>query len=298
MKLLSFDVGATLIKYGIVDDQLNITNRGTVPTPKESFESFSGLIYDVYQQCRDEVEGIAMALPGVVDAETGYCVGSNIMRYEYDRHVAKVLGEICGCKVTIDNDAKAAVQAEFHKGALQGCQNAAVFVIGTGIGGGLVINGQIVRGPHFTAGEFSFINTEANNINYPYQILGECCSTTYLLRTYKERTNSEEQIDGREFFRRMPDDPIAQEIFDQLCTNIAVQLYNMYYMLDLEKVAIGGGISAQPIVVERIREKFEEVRLASYTGGGRKVELPVEIVNCQFRNDANLIGACITWGMK
>ena len=142
MKLLSFDVGATLIKYGIVDDQLNITNRGTVPTPKESFESFSGLINEVYQQCKDEVEGIAMTLPGVVDAQTGYCVGSNIMRYKYDRHVARVLSEICGCRVTIDNDAKAAVRAEFHKGALQGCQNAAVFVIGTGIGGGLVINGR------------------------------------------------------------------------------------------------------------------------------------------------------------
>ena len=79
--------------------------------------------------------------------------------------------------------------------------------------------------------------------------------------------------------------------------NIAIQLYNIYWLLDLEKVAIGGGISRQPALIEKIREKYAIVERNSYQGRHRTFT-GMQIVPCEFRNDANLIGAFITYQDK
>lgn len=294
MKLLAFDVGGTEIKYGVVEDGLTITDKGFVPSPKDTFESFANVIDSVYQQHKDEVEGIAMSLPGFIDVKNGCCNGGGALRYNIGTAVGKLLEEKCGCKVVLENDGKAAVLAEYRYGALQGCDNAAVFVIGTGVGGGLIINKQIVRGRHFTAGEFSFLITDAREFLSETSMLGGNCSTTFLLNTYKTRTGSEELINGREFFARLPEDPIAQEVLDELCENIAKQIYNLYWLLDLEKIAIGGGISRQPILTEKIREKFNEVVEKSFAGQ-HHFRMDIDIVPCRFSNDANLIGSYINY---
>ncbi|MBO4919494.1 MAG: ROK family protein [Erysipelotrichaceae bacterium] len=297
MKLLAFDVGGTEIKYATVEDALIIADKGFVPSPRDSFDSFAETVCGIYLQHKDEVEGISMALPGFIDVDSGTCNGGGALRYNNGRCIGKLLEEKCGCRVALENDGKAAVQAEYRYGALQGCRNAAVFLIGTGVGGGLIINGEIVRGRHFTAGEFSFVKTDAKDHGNEENILGSTCSTTFLLQTYRNRLQCPETIDGREFFSRLPEDPIAQEVLDELCTNIAIQIYNLYWLLDLEKIAIGGGISRQPIVTEKIREKFIEVNADSFTGR-RHFRTEIDIVPCCFSNDANLIGSYITYSEK
>ena len=90
---------------------------------------------------------------------------------------------------------------------------------------------------------------------------------------------------------------MAKEAFDELCTNIAVQIYNLSWLLDLEKIAIGGGISHQPIVTERIKEKFAEV-ISKSSAGHMDLPMYTQIVPCAFSNDANLIGAFINYTMN
>ena len=294
MRLLVFDAGGTEIKYGIVENGTTITDKGYFPTPTDCFESFLKQTSDVYFKYADRVEGIAMTIPGPVDVENGTCHGNGAMKYKHDIEIARCLSERCGCKVVLDNDAKAAILAEHRYGSLKGCKNAAVFVIGTAVGGGFIINGDIVRGATFNAGEFSFVNTEADDYTNENKILGNICSTTYLLKSYQKRTGSNERINGRELFSRLPDDKDAQDALDELCMNIAIQLYNLYWLLDLEKIAIGGGISQQAVLIDKIREKYREVELNSYMGR-HGATTPMEIVPCQFRNDANLIGAYITY---
>jgi predicted NBD/HSP70 family sugar kinase len=294
MKLLTIDIGGSGIKYGLSEDILQISRKGSTVVSMNSFEDFLKTISDLYDQYKDDVEGIAIAMPGFIDIEKGYCYGSSVMRYRFDKELAKILSEKCGCQVTLENDGKAAAKAEHSYGALKGCSNAAVFLIGTGIGGGLIINGELLRGTRFASGEFSFINTKADNYEDPANILGNRCSTSFLLRNYKERTGSAEMIDGYEFFSRLPDDKIAEEILDEMCENIALQICNLFWLLDLEKVAIGGGISAQPVVTDKIREKFAEVKQKTMAGRPR-VDVSVDIVPCRFGNDANLIGAVMTY---
>ena len=151
MKVMVFDVGGTEIKYSVMDEQMNRFDAGSVPTPQDTQEHFLDTIYALYAPHKDEVDGIAMALPGFVDANTGYVSNGGALLYNTGTQVGHLVRERCGCRVTLENDGKAAAIAELRAGALQGCCNAAVFIIGTGVGGGIIANGQLVRGVHFTA---------------------------------------------------------------------------------------------------------------------------------------------------
>ncbi len=294
MKLMVFDVGGTEIKYAVMDEKFNRYDSGYIPTPHDSFEHFSAVIKEIYEAHRTETDGIAMSLPGFIDTDRGIVLGGSPLRYNWKRPVGPQLEEICGCPVVLENDGKAAVMAEFSSGVLQGCSNAAVFVIGTGVGGGLVINGQIIRGKNFKAGEFSFVNTESEKFSELEGYLGTRCSTTALLTDYKMAKGFEEDIDGREFFRRLPDDKTAQNVLDGFAREVAKQIYNLHWLLDLEKVAIGGGISRQPVLIERINEQLKElIKIHPWPKVAENTR--VEIVQAKYGNDANLIGAFMTY---
>lgn len=165
MKVMVFDVGGTEIKYSVMDDTMNYYESGSVPTPGDSQEHFLETMAEIYRPHRDEVDGIALSLPGFIDAEHGVVKGGGApsIIYNIGTPVGPRLAEKCGCKVWIENDGKAAAIAELQRGVLKGCSNAAVFIIGTGVGGGLIVNGQLVRGRDFTAGEYSFMNTNATS---------------------------------------------------------------------------------------------------------------------------------------
>ena len=75
MKLMVFDVGGTEIKYAVMDEEFNIYDKGYVPTPYDSFEHFSQIIKEKYELHKEEVEGVAMSLPGFIDTEKGIVVG-------------------------------------------------------------------------------------------------------------------------------------------------------------------------------------------------------------------------------
>lgn len=137
MKVMVFDVGGTEIKYSVMDEGLNRSDAGSVPTPQDTQEHFLDTLYDLYSPHRDEVSGIAMALPGFVDTHTGFVSNGGALLYNTGTQVGQLVRERCGCPVTLENDGKAAALAELQAGALQGCCNAAVFIIGTGVGGGI-----------------------------------------------------------------------------------------------------------------------------------------------------------------
>lgn len=287
MKLLTIDIGGTEIKYGIVDDRLDITNKHTFPTPTDRFEHLIETLYEIYLQYQNEVEGIAIAMPGFIDADAGFCYQGGALRYNANKPFADILAKTCNCKVHIDNDGKAAALAEYKAGALQGCQNGAVFIIGTGVGGGLIINGQLVRGRNFTAGEFSYINVNNTLQNGMSGMLTAYCSTTALLDNFTTKANITDDINEIDFFKYLSDNnKDAITVFDEFCMNIAIQISNLGILLNVETVAIGGGISRQPILVETIRSKMKLI--------GIEPMIP-NVVNCHFHSDANLIGAYMSF---
>lgn len=201
MKIMVFDVGGTEIKYSVMDEQMHRTDSGAVPTPQDTQAQFLDAVYQLYAPHKGEVVGIAMALPGFVDNRTGYVSNGGALLYNTATPVGQLLAEKCSCPVILENDGKAAAMAELANGALKGCCNAAVFIIGTGVGGGIIANGQLVRGVHFTAGEYSFVNTNAEAWDAPDQNMACQCSTSNLLKWYRARKALPEDapLDGRSF---------------------------------------------------------------------------------------------------
>lgn len=298
MKVMVFDVGGTEIKYSVMDEQMNRFDAGSVPTPQDTQEHFLDTIYALYAPHKDEVDGIAMALPGFVDANTGYVSNGGALLYNTGTQVGQLVRERCGCRVTLENDGKAAAIAELQLGALKGCTNGAVFVIGTGVGGGLVINGQLVRGIHCTAGEYSYLHTNADDWRNGDKTVALQCSVTNLLRWYRARKNLPEDapLNGRIFFEAAnAGEPEALEVLHRLCKAVDVQIYNLTVLLDLEVVAIGGGISRQPLLLRMLNDIYEQEIIIGHPYSeeqARSLPRPA-IVPCRFHNEANQVGALL-----
>ena len=294
MKVMVFDVGGTEIKYSVMDEQMNRFDAGSVPTPQDTQAHFLDTLYALYAPHRDEVCGIAMALPGFVDTRTGFVSNGGALLYNTGTQVGQRVRERCGCPVVLENDGKAAAIAELRAGALQGCCNAAVFLIGTGVGGGIIANGELVRGVHSTAGEYSFVNTNAAGWEDERNNMSCQCSTTNLLQWYRARKGlpADAPMNGRLFFDAAnAGEPEALETLERFCKAVAVQIYNLTVLLDVEKVAIGGGISQQPLLLETLRRVYAGL-FASRGDSPYMIGLPrCEIVPCHFRSEANQVGA-------
>ncbi len=293
MKVMAFDVGGTEIKYSVMDEQMHRTDAGSVPTPQDTQEHFLNTIYALYAPHREEVEGIAMALPGFVDNKTGFVSNGGALLYNTGTPVGQRIREKCGCPVSLENDGKAAAIAELRAGALQGCTNAAVFLIGTGVGGGIIANGGLVRGTHFTAGEYSFVNTNADEWDADDKNMACQCSTRNLLLWYRARKGLPEDapMNGRIFFEAAnAGEQEALEVLQRFCRAVAVQIYNLTVLLDVEKVAVGGGISKQPLLLQGLRSAYDGL-FASKDNPYMKGLPRTEIVPCAFSSEANQVGA-------
>lgn len=294
MKFMVFDIGGTEIKYSVMDEQLSRSDAGTVPTPQDTQEHFLDVLYNLYLPHRDKVDGIAVSLPGFVDVRNGYVHNGGALLYNTDTPVGQRLAEKCGCPVVLENDGKAAAIAELRSGALQGCCNAAVFLFGTGVGGGLIINGELVRGQHFTAGEYSFVNTNAAAWEDGNSSMAMQCSTTGLLLEYRRQKGlaPDAPMNGRIFFDAAnAGEPEAIAALERFCKVVAIQIYNLTVLLDVEKVAIGGGISKQPLLLEMLRRAYADL-FASRAGAAYMRGIPhAEIVPCRYSSEANQVGA-------
>ena len=155
-----------------------------------------------------------------------------------------------------------------------------------------------MRGVHFTAGEYSFVNTNAEAWDAPDQNMACQCSTSNLLKWYRARKALPEDapLDGRSFFAAAnAGEPEALEVLRRFCHAVAVQIYNLTVLLDVEKVAIGGGISKQPLLLDDLRRVYAGL-FASRGESPYMIGLPrCEIVPCHFSSEANQVGALYTY---
>ena len=307
MRIMVFDIGGTEVKHSIMDESLVPASQGSFKTPKATvkdakegepldgdFWNFIGLLEKVYRPHESQVEGIAISMPGFIDSRKGRQCGGGAIPYLVRRDFASALSERCSCPVRIDNDGKCAALAEKRIGSLKGCRNAAVFIIGTGVGGGLIINDRILNGEHFTAGEFSFVRVNMDgDWNDKYNTMGFSCSTVGLLNIYKKEKGlpEETEISGRDFFEKYgAGESEALASLPIFCRRVAVAIQNINFFMDLEKVAIGGGISRQPSLIQGIQKAIDE--LSDDTCEIYDPNIPkAVIVPCAFLNEANQIGA-------
>ncbi len=289
-KYLGIDVGGTEIKYALMTEE-EILEKGFIPTPKESLDTFIEAIGGIYDRYADQTKVIVMSAPGRIDAKTGFFYsGGALSAFLTNVNAAELIRKRCGIEeVAIENDGKAAGLAEVWKGGLKGVRNGAVIGIGTGIAGAVVIDGKLHRGSHFSAGEFSLLDSNYQGF-YLQNLWAIRGCTPNLVNSYATRVLADPAtINGRVFFERLQNgDQTAKEVLDEFCTEFVNGIMTLQAVLDADRYCIGGGISQQPVLIEILNRKIDEIY--AITGNAIPVIRP-EIVACTFHNDANLIGA-------
>lgn len=287
MKKLVFDVGGSAIKYALMEDDATIIEKGKEATPQDTLEHFLDIIKSIYEKYKDQIDGLAFSLPGTIDSNKGQIYAPGSLVYNANVNLVDKIHEFCDLPVALENDGKSAALAESWKGNLKDCQNGIVLVIGTGIGGGIILNKKLWKGNHLFAGEFSYI-FQGEGTSFMENAFAMKASTTALIFEVARRKNIEfTELNGIKIFEMIDQkDEDACAALQVVAKNLATGIYNLQCILDPEKVLIGGGISQQPILLEKIKEELDKLY------AGLPFEIPHANVDvCEFHNDSNLIGA-------
>lgn len=284
---LVLDIGGSAIKYSLMSQQGEFLEKGDIPTPSDRMESLLQAIKSIHDKY-PQVKGIGISMPGVIDMEKGIAYTGGALHYIVDAPFASLVEEVCHVPVTIGNDAKCAGYAEVGFGSLQDVDDAIVLIFGTGIGGCLIKDKKVHQGKHFAAGEVSNLKVEASE---PYDPVNSWAGRNglYGLRyRVQQALQTKEELNGKQIFA-MANEGNQKVInaIDVFCKDIAIQIFNLQVVFDPEKIAIGGGISVQPLLMELIEKNVKEVFVNS---GNHPIPYP-QVVPCKYRNDANLLGA-------
>ena len=286
MKVLTVDIGGTFIKYALMTEKMDIMSREKIPTPTSGREALIDVLTELYETTHPD--GIAISMPGIIDAENGYVVMGGALRYNDDFYLRHALYERCKTRIHLENDAKCAAMAEAAAGSLKDVEDGFVLIFGTMIGGAFIHDHKLFRGRHFSAGEVSYINTIRNGYPDMDVVFGNRCGVPRLCRKYalRKRLNPD-SVDGVRVFEDVnAGDETAVDCLNEFAHEVAVQIFNIQTILDPGRFAIGGGISAQPVFIETIRAHLKKFYAVC------RYDIPAaEVVACKFQNDANLYGA-------
>lgn len=289
-RYLVLDVGGSSIKHAIGDDAFRLIEKGSVPNTFTDHADFIAAIGRLYDACADRVSGIAISSCGELDPETGHMFSGGALRFNAGTNMIASVRARCPVPVSVENDANCALLAEVLDGSLTDATNAVVLVIGTGVGAAIMINRRIYHGSHFFSGNASVVMTSLTERYDPTRILaltngvGGLIGPLAMLKGVDPGT-----LDGRAVFALVDaGDPAALAVLDAFCERLAAFIYNTQVLLDLDAVAIGGGISAHPSFVRTVADKVKAIFDASF------IPLPApDVLACRHRNDANLVGALV-----
>ncbi len=288
---LTIDVGGTGIKYAVMNEEAEISLQGETATPRDDLDHFLAAVKEICTEFSGrDIRAVAMSAPGRIDSATGYFYTSGALEYISGINLRERMKEITPLPFSVENDAKAAALAELWKGTMRNIRNGMVIVLGTGIGGAAVIDGKLYRGSTYAAGEYSMISTRHDLPLSPEHIWAAQNGVGSLIRGYAAKKGLDsEKLNGRIVFESVnAGEPEALEALREYCTGLASVIISLQSILDVERIAIGGGISKQPVLITELKQALKEMN-APFEG---KVPYTLpEIVACRFGNDANMVGA-------
>lgn len=279
MAIISFDLGGTAVKYGIWDNnELMETSSFETPSTwaemKVKLKEVVTMFLEKYQ-----VSGVGISAPGAVDSENGIIGGISAIDYIHHFQILDELRTLFELPVSIENDANCAALAEVHYGAAKDVKNCYFLVIGTGIGGALIINKELIKGKHLFGGEVGYMLFDDE------QTLSLLGSPVQLTATYQGQTNT--NLSTPEIFDLAEKgDELASELVEKMYASLARGIYNISVSFDPDCILIGGGISKRGDIKARLEEKVIKLLKSTYAD-----QIIPDIRICHYQNKANLIGA-------
>lgn len=288
---LGIDVGGTSVKIGLVDKKGRILARRHLVIDHDI--SHADLARGISEACRAiaspeyDIRGLGVATPGYMDPATGILRdgGENLPCLRH-ASLPRALSADLNLPVEFENDGLAAILGELHFGAAQGARNAALLTLGSGVGGGIVLGGQPVRGARGEPPELGAIVLDAMGaVNYSglAGTLEYYAGKAGFLRAFAD--NGLPGDDLIALFAAVPGDPAAERAVDQVAAKLAQACGSLINALNLDLILLGGGISsAGEALMSSVRRQ-----LAHYTW-------PMLLERSELRlaarrNDAGLLGA-------
>ena len=290
MYYICIDIGGTSIKYGVLSEKGEIFIDGTVSTKVTEKENFilsdvKKLIRNILDEYRNyEIKGICVSTAGVVNPEKGEIAyaGPTIPKYTGTK-IKEELEKEFSISCEVENDVNCAGLGEYWKGAGKGSKSMVCLTIGTGIGGSVILDGKLLNGIGYTAGEIGYMDVNGSYIQ-------NIASSKYLVeKVQKEKVEREgitDTITGVDIFELAKrGDEICIAGIDEIISNLAVGVRNIIYLLNPEVIVIGGGITAQKeYLEEKIRKEVNDGMISDMF---RKTRIEL----AQQGNQAGLLGA-------
>lgn len=291
MKVLTVDIDGTYLSYACMDEFMNISRRGKIFTPQEGREALIEAIGRIFEAVGD-AQGIAVSMPGIIDSEKGYCAMGGALRYNNDFYFRDALYSRCRTKIHIENNAKCAAMAEAAVGSLVDNEDGFVLIFSTMIGGAYIRDHKLYKGKHFASGEVSYIILNSGNELNDANLWGRSFGIPKLLQRYSRAKGMDiETVDLLTIFDAVQNNESEAKTCLQWYTKeIAVRIFNLQTVLDVEKFSIGGDLAKFPAFMDCLRQNLNELyEQCSF-------QLPqAELVTSKFYHDANLIGALQCW---
>ena len=307
--LIGIDLGGTNIKVGCFDLNLKLIEKTSLDTdadmgPTTVVERMSQTIEQLVKQCGFTIKDIAacgIGTPGPADYKAGIIINSTNMPTFKNVPIKKMLSDALQCPVAFDNDANVACLGEFVAGAGKNITDMVFFTLGTGIGGGIISDGRLIRGCGGNAAELGHL------IIYPDGRLCNCgqrgCVEAYASANNTARRAVEAIESGAEsslaevlkekgsltskdvYEHLARGDALAKEITEETAKALAILCVNMLHTTEPQRIVFAGGmIAAGEILLDRIKFYFNEEiwKLKKET---------VEICFATIGEDAGIIGA-------
>lgn len=280
MNILAIDIGGTMIKYGLVSSDGEILSTDKIETEAEKgLENILNKIDNIFKRYKENNPvGIAVSGTGQINGIIGKVIGGNpIIPNWIGTNLVKILEKKYNLPAVLENDVNCVALGEKWIGAGKDLSNFICLTIGTGIGGGIILNNQLFRGENFVAGEFGHILIKKGEFE-------QFASTTALIRLVKERT--EKTLNGKEIFDLEKKEIVEyQEVISEWIENLTDGLSSIVYCFNPANIILGGGVIGQgePLINRIKNSLFKKI--------GSQFKEKLNITQAKLGNNAGMIGA-------
>lgn len=309
---IGIDVGGTNLKAGLVDEENRLIFTKKIPLrPFRNKEEFAEILLSLTQELAEEggvplsdIAWVGVGFPGIVNNDTG--VVMHITNFPLDDlDLRTIFKQRLHLPLYLGNDGNCAALGEYYAGVGKGAHSLITLTLGTGIGGGIVLNGKIVEGYNMTGAEVGHmaIVPHGELCNCGRRGCFECyASATALIQQTRDAMNRHrdsllweiadgktENVNGETpFLAARRGDAVAKQVCETYIDYLALGAANLINVIEPEVLAFGGGVSAQEDLMEPLEEKITHESF----GYGRGVPM-TRIVRCTLGNDAGILGAAM-----
>lgn len=289
MNLIAIDIGGTMIKFGLVSEEGKILESGEIQTEAhlglENILKKMNAIYQNYQDLNkskynfEKLLGLAVSGTGQIDGISGKVIGGNdIIPQWIGCNLVDILTEKYQLEAILENDVNCAALGEKWLGAGKDKEDFICLTIGTGIGGGLILNNDLYRGQNFVAAEFGHMKIRAGK---EYE---ELASTTALLKAVHKQTGK--NLNGLEIFNLEKNNisPYV-EIIKEWIEAMTDGLASLIYIFNPKTIIIGGGVTGQG------QYFLDKINASLIKKIGPNFKKDLEIKFAELGNNAGMLGA-------